>query len=286
MRHPVVEATVSEFVPNDLFVDPEQNFLILTGPNMGGKSTFVRQVALLQIMAQVGSFVPATKATLPIVDKIFARIGASDDISTGKSTFMVELSEVAYIVSQATPNSLVILDEVGRGTSTYEGISLAWGIAQYIAHEIGCTTIFTTHFRELTDLVEISPKYINYKVNLKEENNTIYFLHTVTKGKSDKSYGIQVAKLVNLPEQIINTAFEVLSSFEEKALPVKISQGSNAHLAERKIKNEQQLDFFAATAEAADLKYSHLKEQLESLDTNAMTPLEALLFIEKLKKDL
>jgi len=288
MRHPVVEKTVSEFVPNDLTVDKESNFLILTGPNMGGKSTFVRQIALLQIMAQVGSFIPATSATIPLVDKVFARIGASDDISTGKSTFMVELSEVAYIVAQATEQSLVILDEVGRGTSTYEGISLAWGIAQYIANQIGCTTIFTTHFRELTDLADLSPKFINYKVNLKEENETIYFLHTVTKGRSDKSYGIQVAKLVNLPKEIIDTAFEVLESFEKKALSVEFKQeNDNAPKQENnKAVKEGQLDFFSAVQPQESEQSKKLRELLEDVNPNTLTPIEALILVEKMKKEL
>lgn len=292
MRHPVVEKTVNEFVPNDLTVEKDNNFLILTGPNMGGKSTFVRQIALLQIMAQIGSFVPATKAVIPLVDKVFARIGASDDISTGKSTFMVELSEVAYIVSQATEQSLVILDEVGRGTSTYEGISLAWGIAQYIANQIGCTTIFTTHFRELTDLEDLSPKFINYKVNLKEENETIYFLHTVTRGRSDKSYGIQVAKLVNLPREIIDTAFEVLNSFEAKALNVELKQESKEDNAQKheseKGKNAGQLDFFGAvqTIEVESEKSQKIREILKDVDPNTLTPIEALVLVEKLKKEV
>lgn len=285
MRHPVVEKTVNEFVPNDLNVTKESNFLILTGPNMGGKSTFVRQIALLQIMAQIGSFVPATKATMPLVDKVFARIGASDDISTGKSTFMVELSEVAYIVSQATEQSLVILDEVGRGTSTYEGISLAWGIAQYIANQIGCTTIFTTHFRELTDLEDLSPRFINYKVNLKEENDTIYFLHTVTRGRSDKSYGIQVAKLVNLPREIIDTAFEVLNSFEAKALNVELQQNKEVPPKAEK-KQAGQLDFFSAvqTVEVESERSKKLQELLDTIDPNTLTPIEALVLVEKMKK--
>ncbi|MCC7304096.1 DNA mismatch repair protein MutS [bacterium] len=293
MRHPVVEKTVNEFVPNDLTVEKESNFLILTGPNMGGKSTFVRQIALLQIMAQIGSFVPAKKAVIPLVDKVFARIGASDDISTGKSTFMVELSEVAYIVSQATKQSLVILDEVGRGTSTYEGISLAWGIAQYMANQIGCTTIFTTHFRELTDLEELSPKFINYKVNLKEENETIYFLHTVTKGRSDKSYGIQVAKLVNLPEEIISTAFEVLNSFEAKALPVSVNDKElknyrnkgQEEIRSKAISNTEQLDFFAV-AETESEQSKKIKELLKDVDPNTLTPIEALVLVERLKREI
>ena len=286
MRHPVVESTVSEFVPNDLTVTKESNFLILTGPNMGGKSTFVRQIALLQIMAQVGSFIPATSAVIPVVDKVFARIGASDDISSGKSTFMVELSEVAYIVSQATEQSLVILDEVGRGTSTYEGISLAWGIAQYIANHIGCTTIFTTHFRELTDLEELSPKFINYKVNLKEENDTIYFLHTVTRGRSDKSYGIQVAKLVNLPAEIIDTAFEVLNSFESKALAVELKDEKKETEPKHPTvkRSEGQLDFFAAVNTADSEKLQKLEALLKDVDPNTLTPIEALVLVEKIKK--
>ncbi len=308
MRHPVVETTVKEFVPNDLTVTEDQNFLILTGPNMGGKSTFVRQIALLQIMAQIGSFVPAEKATLPITDQVFARIGASDDITTGKSTFMVELSEVAYIVSQATAKSLVILDEVGRGTSTYEGISLAWGIAQYIANQIGCTTIFTTHFRELTDLENISNRFINYKVNLREQDNTIYFLHTVTRGKSDKSYGIQVAKLVNLPEEIINTAFQVLENFEAEGQKVK--QESNKEVSELSGFNPLPLshnggqgqlnllgELIGTTKPQLPLrnqlteeqkeklqKFERLMELLDGTDINTLTPVEALVLVEKLKK--
>lgn len=286
MRHPVVEKKVSEFVPNTITIEKDSNFLILTGPNMGGKSTFVRQIALLQIMAQVGSFVPADSAQIPLVDKVFARIGASDDISTGKSTFIVELSEVAYIVSQATEQSLVILDEVGRGTSTYEGISLAWGIAQYIANQIGCTTIFTTHFRELTDLADISAKFINYKVNLKEENETIYFLHTVTPGRSDKSYGIQVAKLVNLPKEIIDTAFAVLESFEKKALPVEIRQNKQSEPVTVEAKG--QLDFFSTvqSIEVESETSKKIKELLKDVDPNKMTPMEALGLVEKIKKEI
>lgn len=282
MRHPVVERTVKEFVPNTLEIEKQQNFLILTGPNMGGKSTFVRQIALLHIMAQIGSFVPASKAVIPIVDQVFARIGASDDISTGKSTFMVELSEVAYIVAQATDKSLIILDEVGRGTSTYEGISLAWGIAQYVAHRIGATTIFTTHFRELTELESQSNKFINYKVNLKEQNNTIYFLHTVTRGKSDKSYGIQVARLVNLPDEIIDTAFTVLNSFEQQAPPVAPP------------KNTLQMDLFSTPNAALEQKITELEERVEKyqkieallkdVDPNNMTPMEALRLIELIQE--
>lgn len=285
MRHPVVENTVSEFVANDLEITQDSNFLILTGPNMGGKSTFVRQIALLQIMAQIGSYIPVERATLPLVDKVFARIGASDDISTGKSTFMVELSEVAYIVSQATPHSLVILDEVGRGTSTYEGISLAWGIAQYLAHKIGCTTIFTTHFRELTDLEELSQKFINYKVNLKEENDTIYFLHTITRGRSDKSYGIQVAKLVNLPKEIIDTAFEVLNSFETRALSVEGKELTVPRQPARsKETNDSQLDLFSTPRTIESEQSKRVKELLSDVDPNNLTPLQALLLVEQLKK--
>jgi DNA mismatch repair protein MutS len=277
-RHAVVEKKVKSFVPNNYSFEKSRNFIILTGPNMGGKSTYVRQIALIQILAQIGSFVPAEEACLEIVDKIFARIGASDDISSGRSTFMVEISEVANIVKNATPQSLVILDEVGRGTSTYEGISLAWGISLFIANKIKCKTVFTTHFRELTELENEDKRFMNLKVNILEEGGNIYFLHTIAPGISDKSYGIQVAKLVNLPEEIISTALSVLDTLEKnnKDTPKRINR--------RHVPDQQQLNLFAAPQE--DPKTKSIIARIKDIDLNTMSPIDVVVFMNELKKDL
>lgn len=277
-RHAVVEKRVKSFVPNNYTFEKSRNFIILTGPNMGGKSTYVRQIALIQILAQIGSFVPADEACLEIVDKIFARIGASDDISSGRSTFMVEISEVANIVKNATPQSLVILDEVGRGTSTYEGISLAWGISLFIANKIKCKTVFTTHFRELTELENEDKRFMNLKVNIHEEGGNIYFLHTIAPGISDKSYGIQVAKLVNLPEEIISTALSVLDTLEKnnKDTPKRINR--------RQIIDQQQLNLFAAPQE--DSKSKQILTKIKDIDLNTMSPIEVVIFMNELKKEI
>ena len=221
-RHPVVELMLDDglFVPNDSYLDLTDNrMIVLTGPNMSGKSTFMRQVALITLMAQIGSFVPADYAKISVVDQIFTRVGASDDLTAGQSTFMVEMSEVADIVKNATKNSLVILDEVGRGTSTFDGISIARSVAEYIANskKIGCKTLFATHYHELTELEASCQGVKNYSVAVNRGSDGIRFLRKIVRGGVDQSYGIEVAKLAGLPEAILRRAKEILSELEEKS---------------------------------------------------------------------
>ncbi|MCX7654423.1 MAG: DNA mismatch repair protein MutS [Fervidobacterium sp.] len=216
-RHPVVERFVEEFVPNDIYMDSTLRMFILTGPNMSGKSTYIRQVGLIALMTQIGCFVPADFAKIPIFDRIFTRMGARDDISTGKSTFLTEMNEVALILAKATKNSLVLLDEVGRGTSTFDGISIAWAMSEYIYNEIKCKTIFATHFTELTELSEGYNGIKNLTVDVKETTDGVIFLHKVIEGVADRSYGIEVAAIAGLPESIIERAKEILNIIVEKS---------------------------------------------------------------------
>jgi len=216
-RHPVVERFVPEFVPNDIFMDKSLRMFILTGPNMSGKSTYIRQVGLIALMAQIGSFVPARRARLPIFDRIFTRMGARDDISTGKSTFLTEMNEVALILSKATERSLVLLDEVGRGTSTFDGISIAWAMSEYIYNELRCKTIFATHFTELTELADIYPGIKDLTIDVKETDEGVVFLHKVVEGVADRSYGIEVAAIAGLPESIVERARQILDVISEKS---------------------------------------------------------------------
>ena len=216
-RHPVLEQTLVEekFVPNDSCFDPEDSLLqILTGPNMAGKSTYIRQVALISLMAQTGAFVPASEAIVGMVDRIFCRVGASDDLSRGQSTFMVEMNETALILNHATDRSLVILDEIGRGTATFDGLSIAWAVAEHLHDVIGCRTLFATHYHELTDLANTRPAVANFNVAVREWNDEIIFLRKILPGAADKSYGIQVARLAGLPKPIIERAKNILSHLE------------------------------------------------------------------------
>lgn len=233
-RHPVLEQTLVEerFVPNDVLLDSENQILIITGPNMAGKSTYIRQVALLVVMAQVGSFIPATKATIGLVDRIFTRIGASDDLSRGQSTFMVEMNETANILNNATPKSLVVLDEIGRGTSTFDGLSIAWAVAEYL-HQAGAKTLFATHYHELTELAVILPRVKNYNVAVREWHDQVIFLHKILPGATDKSYGIQVARLAGLPKEVIARAKEVLANLEEAELSAEGKPKLAKHKGER-----------------------------------------------------
>ncbi|MDR1140585.1 MAG: DNA mismatch repair protein MutS, partial [Planctomycetaceae bacterium] len=217
-RHPVLDALepAGTFVPNDTLMDNKHGLIqLITGPNMAGKSTFIRQTALLCVMAQIGSFLPAREANIGICDRIFARVGASDEISRGQSTFMVEMTETARILNQATPRSLVILDEVGRGTSTYDGISLAWAIVEYLHDKIECRTLFATHYHELTDLSETFENICNLNVAVKEQNDDIAFLHKIIPGAADKSYGIYVAKIAGIPKNVVKRAREILDELEQ-----------------------------------------------------------------------
>jgi DNA mismatch repair protein MutS len=220
-RHPVIERIVDEgqtgkFIPNDLFMNGGTDLLlIVTGPNMGGKSTYLRQAAQIALMAQMGSFVPAGRAKLPIFDRIFTRIGASDNLARGRSTFMVEMTEAAAILNTATPRSLVLLDEVGRGTATFDGLSIAWAVVEYLMTHTRAKTLFATHYHELTELADLLPGVKNYHVSVKESGSNIIFLRKVKPGSADKSYGIEVARLAGLPNAVIERAREILTRHEQ-----------------------------------------------------------------------
>ncbi|MDD5668700.1 MAG: DNA mismatch repair protein MutS [Candidatus Omnitrophica bacterium] len=273
-RHPVVEQFLNEtFVPNDTVLDCENNHLvIITGPNMSGKSTYIRQSAILVIMAHMGSYLPAREANIGIVDKIFTRIGAHDEITKGQSTFMVEMSETAGILNNLSDRSLVILDEIGRGTSTYDGLSLAWAIAEYLEKK-KTRTLFATHFHELTVLAEDFPGVKNYNVSVKEWNDEIIFLHKIIPGGTDESYGIYVAKIAGIPKDVIQRSRQILTRLE---LSGKLHDKIRTQTAD-----ETQLSLFKA---GCDENLLELKEELEALDINALTPLEALNKIQELKE--
>ena len=278
-RHPVVEKLIGDqiFVSNDIYFDNKERFIILTGPNMSGKSTYMKQIALISIMAQIGCFVPADYANISIVDKVLTRIGASDDIITGQSTFMVEMSEVASIINSATPNSLIILDEVGRGTSTYDGLAIASSITKYIVENINAKTIFATHYHELTDLENRYDNILNYRIEVEEKEGRVNFLRTIIKGGADKSYGIEVAKLAGLPKVIIKESKKILKSLEES-------------------KKDSQLNLFDSIEYTEYDKLEEMEEKINELrnkinnikniDTNNMTPLDALILINKLKDEI
>ncbi len=248
-RHPVVEQLpdAERFVPNDTLLDNFENqLIIITGPNMAGKSTYIRQVALLAIMAQMGSFVPAAEATVGVIDRVFTRVGASDDLARGRSTFMVEMQETANILNNATAHSLIVLDEIGRGTSTFDGISIAWAVAEFLHNnsEVKAKTLFATHYHELTDLARTMPGVKNYNVQIRESGDSIAFLRRIVLGAADKSYGIHVAKLAGLPPAVIDRASEILDNLEEGELNDK-GQPQLARQRPRKCKiNENQLSLF------------------------------------------
>jgi DNA mismatch repair protein MutS len=258
-RHPIVEQNIggNNFIPNNTFFDKDKQLYLITGPNMAGKSTYIRQVAMIVILAQIGAFVPAKFARIGIIDKLFTRIGASDDLSRGQSTFMVEMTETANILNNATNRSLVILDEIGRGTSTYDGISIAYAVCEYLltTEHKKAKTLFATHYLELTELEEKYPKVKNYQVAVKENNHEIIFLHQIVSGKADKSYGIHVAKLAGLPLKAIKTA-------EEKLL--KLEKGSKKPL------KEKQINFLAKTS-----TLNPLVEEIKGIDINQLSPIEA-----------
>jgi len=250
-RHPVLDQAVQQerFVPNDLELQPvTQQIMLITGPNMAGKSTFIRQVALLTLLAHTGSFVPATAARIDLVDRIFTRIGASDDLSRGQSTFMVEMSETANILNNATQRSLIILDEIGRGTSTFDGLSLAWSLVEFIHNQLGAKTLFATHYHELTELAVRLPRVKNFNVAVREWNDQIIFLRKIVAGGTDKSYGIQVARLAGVPKPILDRAREILSNLESSELtPVGRTRSSPRHRDREKLQNlppAPQLDLF------------------------------------------
>jgi DNA mismatch repair protein MutS len=279
-RHPVLDKAMrGAFVPNDVLLDRDRNrLIILTGPNMAGKSTFMRQIALTAIMAQTGSFVPAAYASLSLVDQVFTRVGAYDDLSAGQSTFMVEMTEIAHILTSATRKSLVLLDEVGRGTSTFDGLSLAWAISEYLHESIKCKSVFATHYHQLTDLESILSGVRNYSIAVKEDKGAITFLRTVVPGATDKSYGVHVARLAGVPRTVTKRADQILREIEKEAL---MQPGSGGR-SQRRSSRYTQLIFFDGNesgntaAEAESEKKDPILEEIESLDLDMMTPREAL----------
>ena len=279
-RHPVVEQMIDNdmFIPNDTYLDNNaKRISIITGPNMAGKSTYMRQAALIVLMAQIGSFVPADSAKIGIVDRIFTRVGASDDLASGQSTFMVEMTEVANILRNATGNSLLILDEIGRGTSTFDGLAIAWAVIEYISNPkiLGAKTLFATHYHELTELEGSLAGVNNYCIAVKEKGDDIVFLRKIIRGGADKSYGIQVAKLAGVPEPVIARAKELVEELSEadislkpKALPVEMSMES------------EQISLFDT------VKDDDIITEIRDMDLGNMTPLDALNTIYRLQNKI
>lgn len=286
-RHPVIEAKEKEsFIPNDIELNPGdgRQIIILTGPNMAGKSTYIRQVALISIMAQMGSYVPAKSATLSLVDRVFTRVGASDDISRGQSTFMVEMSETANILNNATDKSLVILDEIGRGTSTFDGLSIAWAVAEFLHDNAGskCKTLFATHYHELTDLALTKDRVSNLSMSVREFDGKVIFLRKVVPGGANRSYGIQVARLAGLPDSLIDRAFEILSNLEkgelnEEGMP-NLSTAGTVNRGKKAAKE----------GNGNPVKNTHMEliNDLSKLNVNKLTPMDALNVLSDLKNKL
>ncbi|OGP80544.1 MAG: DNA mismatch repair protein MutS [Deltaproteobacteria bacterium RBG_16_54_11] len=279
-RHPVVERMghLEPFVPNDARLDGSDNqLIIITGPNMAGKSTYIRQVALICLMAQMGGFVPAQEATIGLVDRIFTRVGASDNLARGESTFMVEMRETADILKEATPRSLVILDEIGRGTSTFDGLSIAWAVAEYLHDKKGPKTLFATHYHELTELAMTKPRVKNYNVAISEWNGEIIFLRRIVEGGTSRSYGIQVARLAGLPEEVVARAREVLANLEKGELDEKGMPRLASVKGGEKGQGVDQLDLFAQ-------RDDRIYRELQKVDPNRLTPLEAVQLLYHWKK--
>ena len=278
-RHPVIEKMLPSgaFVANDTYLDKESNRVsIITGPNMAGKSTYMRQVALITLMAQIGSFVPATSAHIGVVDKIFTRVGASDDLSMGQSTFMVEMMEVANILKEATANSLVVLDEIGRGTSTYDGLSIAWAVAEYIENKekCGAKTLFATHYHELTQLEDTLEGVKNYSIAVKEKGEDIIFLRKIIPGGTDESYGVHVARLAGVPKAVTQRANEILKKIERKNVLVNKAQEK-----EDKKQVSGQLDLY-------NFKLAEIAHELDKVNVNELTPIEALNTLVRIKEEI
>ena len=280
-RHPVVEKLINEpFIENDVYFNRNENFIILTGPNMAGKSTYMKQIALICIMAQIGMYVPAASANLSIIDKFLTRIGASDDILTGQSTFMVEMSEVANILNNSTQNSLIILDEVGRGTSTYDGLSIATAISKYIHEKINANTIFATHYHELNELEDKYERIVNYRINVEEKNSKVIFLRTISKGSADRSYGNYVAKLAGLPYEVLKESKKILKKLENRHILIQ----KHEDIGQLSLFNNLSSDSFFDNKEKLIDDLQNIKEEIENIDINNTTPLKALSILEKLKE--
>ncbi len=299
-RHPVVEKTLAAgepFIPNDIYLDnSEHQILIITGPNMAGKSIILRQTGLLVLMAQLGSFVPAEKASIGIVDKIFTRVGASDNLAAGESTFLVEMNEAANILNNATPKSLILLDEVGRGTSTFDGLSIAWALSEYLHNqpEVAAKTLFATHYHELNELESRYEHIKNFNVQVKEHDGKVIFLRKMVRGGADHSYGIQVANMAGLPQVVINRAKEILANLESHTLDVShegngtIKQTASKKEAARKavqqIESQERLPQMTLFDTHIDPNVETVLNKLEACDPERMTPIEALLLISELKR--
>ena len=288
-RHPVVEKMIPNdmFIENDVYLDNQKHRVsIITGPNMAGKSTYMRQVALIVLMAQIGSFVPAKEANIGIVDRIFTRVGASDDLASGQSTFMVEMNEVANILRNATSHSLLILDEIGRGTSTFDGLSIAWAVVEYISDTklLGAKTLFATHYHELTELEGKLDGVNNYCIAVKENGDDIVFLRKIIPGGADKSYGIQVAKLAGLPDTVIERAKQIVEELStndivETARNIAAQSGDNAAKKPEKLDEVDlgQMSLFDT------VKNDDIIKELEELDITNITPMEALNKLDELQ---
>jgi DNA mismatch repair protein MutS len=269
-RHPVVEAISKErFVPNDAILDNGENSCaIITGPNMAGKSTYMRQVALIAIMAHIGSFVPAKAAEIPLIDRVFTRVGASDNLIFDQSTFMVEMTEVATILLHATKDSLLILDEVGRGTSTYDGLSIAWAVIEYLVKQVKAKTLFSTHYHELTELENTLDGVKNYKVTVKEFNGSVVFLRKIARGGANRSFGIEVAALAGVPKEVTTRAKGILKSLEKN----DIARGK--------------LQFEVAEDEPEEKQLSEVERIIAEVDINTLSPMQAFLLVSDLKDKL
>ena len=279
-RHPVVE----KMIPNDMFIsndtylnDKKDRIAIITGPNMAGKSTYMRQTALIVLMAQIGSFVPAAKADIGLVDRIFTRVGASDDLASGQSTFMVEMTEVANILRNATSKSLLILDEIGRGTSTFDGLSIAWAVIEHISNSklLGAKTLFATHYHELTELEGKIDNVNNYCIAVKENGDDIIFLRKIVKGGADKSYGIQVAKLAGVPESVTDRAKEIVEELVQTDITSRIKDIAVLGAPKPKAKKYDDVDL-AQMSLSDTVKDDDVLKELKELDLGNLTPIEAL----------
>jgi len=281
-RHPVLERILKakEFVPNDIKIgDDDGKIFIITGSNMAGKSTFIRQVALITLMAQMGGFVPAKEALVGLVDRVFTRVGASDRLYKGMSTFMVEMLETANILNNATSRSLIILDEIGRGTSTYDGVSIAWAVVEYIHGKLqGAKTLFATHFHEITELAQIMTGVRNYNLAIREWKDEIIFLYKVVEGSCDESFGIHVAKLAGMPTPVVSRAREILNNLQKESVAGNIkSKFSDCS----KRTNEKELDLFSRSPDE-----DKVLREIREMDLDNLTPLEALKKLESLKSGL
>jgi DNA mismatch repair protein MutS len=270
----IAERTASRFVPNDLYLHSAGEFIaVITGPNMGGKSTYLRQAALILILAQMGSFVPAEAALLPVVDRVYTRIGAADNLARGRSTFMVEMTEAAAILNTATSNSFIVLDEIGRGTATYDGLALAWAVVEYIHDHVRAKTLFATHYHELTELAEQLSAVRNLHVSVKEANDRILFIRKVEPGAADRSYGIEVARLAGLPLQVIERARSVLLHHEVREHSVREELTPGDAFAPLQIRLFEPVN-------------QGLADRIRALDINELRPVEALQILHELQQEL